>query len=153
MPKTKLYCCRRCNGEFNYAVYVRLALNPCGIRKARHSHIHYALPVGHFCAECLSLFLQTLTEHVDKMSAHEASTCDPVSSKSVCKHLPGFSLSELAGSSTEESAGNGADRPATQTADRTTGLTSVPLSAGAEKTGPLSPAALGGREGGGSEGR
>jgi hypothetical protein len=144
----RIYCCVRCKREAEDAVYIRLAVNRCGVHEARRLHIHRAFPIGHFCWECASLVLQSVTGGVLDISVLDISALDPSQRKLVCKRSPGSSLNEMAGSSTELSAGNGADRPATHTADRATGPSSVRFSAGGEKTGSFSPAFLAGEKAG-----
>lgn len=126
MPICGIYCRVQCKGETEDAVDVRLAVNRCVVREDRRLHVRRVFPVGHFCLECASLFLQSVIGHVFDVLALDTSSPNHFHCISSCKHSQRSSLNELARSSTEVSTGNGADRPVTQTADRTAGPSSVP---------------------------
>lgn len=130
----KPYICARCKRKTEAALYIRLAVNRCGMRQVRRLRIHKAFPIGHFCLECGSALLQSLTGRSPDPLLPHASAFKGRRGKSVCKQISDPSLNELAGSSMEQSAGNAAVRPATRTADRATSLNSIVLPAGGEKT-------------------
>jgi hypothetical protein len=85
MPKLKLYFCLHCQRTTAEALYLRLAVNRCGVRKARRFHLQQAFPIGHYCLECASLLVQSILGRAADLSRLLTPTEQFESGKTVCK--------------------------------------------------------------------
>lgn len=61
----KAYRCMKCGRECTNPLYVRLVATKCGLVKVRQRLLekslrrHLAIPIGHFCPECLLPHVRT----------------------------------------------------------------------------------------------